>query len=144
MGNNINCQCDMWFSSHVSINATWSVSYVLLRDSVLALRLEPRQRITSAELAALAARCQLYGAWWPPFSPKCTIVSNNVPRHRRQRRPVLCFLTPVLSVTSHSLMYCRWGRHCLHTWQQTHHSNSYLWYYSKPSNTNIVQKSKHL
>jgi len=77
--------------------------------------------MTSAELAALADRCQLYGAWWPPFSPKCTIVSNSAARHRRQRRPVLCFRTPVLSVTSHSRMYWRWGRHCLHTYnQQTH------------------------
>ena len=71
--------------------------------------------MTSAELAALAARSQLYGAWWPPFSPKCTIVSHRTPRHRRQRRPVLCLLKAVLSVTSHSRTYCRWGRHCLHT-----------------------------
>ena len=83
--------------------------------TVRALRLEPRQRMTSAELAALAARCQLYGAWWPPFSPKCTIVSNSAARHRRQRRPVRCLLKAVLSVTSQSRMYCRWGRHCLHT-----------------------------
>lgn len=82
-------------------------------------RLEPRQRITSAESAASTAWCQLYGASIAPFSPKCTIVSKSAELHLRQRRPVLCRLMAVRSVTSNNRTYSTGGWHSRQTWWKT-------------------------
>lgn len=92
-------------------------------------RLEPKQRITSAALAASAAPFQLSGCSRVPRSPKCTMVSLSSPPQWLHVRPVPWRCSDVLSVTSNNRTYSLSGEQDVHTWKgssanQCHHDLS--------------------
>lgn len=78
-------------------------------------RLEPRQRITSASLAASAAPLQLRGCSSVPRSPKCTMVSLSSPQQWLHLRPVPCLCRDVRWVTSNKRTYSLTGEQDTHT-----------------------------
>lgn len=80
-------------------------------------RLEPKQRITSAILAASAAPFQLRGCSRVPRSPKCTMVSLSSLPQWLHLRLVPCRCSDVRSVTSNKRTYSLTGEQDVHTWR---------------------------
>lgn len=81
-------------------------------------RLEPKQRMTSAILAASAAPFQFRGCSRVPRSPKCTMVSLSSPLQWVQLRPVPWRCSDVRSVTSNERTYSLTGEQDVHTWER--------------------------
>lgn len=103
----------LWHTA-VSTNIKYSVLN-LGNEQNETFRLEPRQRITSAILAASAAPFQLRGCSRVPRSPKCTMVSLSSLPHVLHLRPVPWRCSDVLSVTSNRRTYSLTGEQEVHT-----------------------------
>lgn len=98
----------------VCTNTNYSVLN-LNSEQTETFRLEPRQRITSAILAASAAPFQLRGCSRVPRSPKCTMVSLSSAPQVLHVRPVPWRCSDVLSVTSNRRTYSLTGEQDVHT-----------------------------
>lgn len=81
-------------------------------------RLEPKQSITSAILAASVAPLQLRGCSRVPRSPKCTMVSLSSAPQWLHFRPVPWRCSDVRSVTSNKRTYSLTGEQDVHTYRQ--------------------------
>lgn len=105
----------------ISIPFYWTTLHLLMHHRLMwfiepTFRLEPKQRITSAFLAASVAPFQLRGCSNVPRSPKCTIVSLSSPPQWMHLRSVPWRWSDVRSVTSNKRTYSLTGEQDVHTW----------------------------
>lgn len=103
-------------AQHQGVSPRGNAANNLHRVSKVTFKLEPRQRITSALLAASVAASQFRGCVSVPFSPKWTIVSLNCAPHLWHILPVWCLCRAVRSVTSNTRTYSLLGVHEVQTY----------------------------